>query len=91
MIHPSCYLFKENPKWVLYNELVLTSREFMRYVVEIEPHWLLEIAPHYIKADDLEEMEPKESKMKKITKLADKHEKILKKRKIRLLKNVWMT
>jgi pre-mRNA-splicing factor ATP-dependent RNA helicase DHX16 len=81
LIHPSCYLFKEDPKWVLYNELVLTSKEFMRYAVEIEPNWLLEIAPHYIKQDDLLDDTEKESKLSKIAKMADKRENFLKKRK----------
>lgn len=49
-IHPSSSLAGENvPKWVLYFELVLTTREFMRNVIEIHPDWLLEAAPHYYK------------------------------------------
>ena len=41
-IHPSSSLFQLNPKWVVYHELVFTTREFMRNVVEIHPEWLLE-------------------------------------------------
>ncbi|KAG2382425.1 hypothetical protein C9374_005627 [Naegleria lovaniensis] len=37
---------KELPKWVVFFELVLTTQEYMRQVVAIEPEWLLEIAPH---------------------------------------------
>lgn len=37
---------KELPKWVVFFELVLTTQEFMRQVIAIEPEWLLEIAPH---------------------------------------------
>ena len=37
---------KDPPKWVVFFELVLTTQEFMRQVIEIEPTWLLEIAPH---------------------------------------------
>ncbi len=55
-IHPGSGLHKERPKWVIYHELVLTSKEFMRQVVEIAPEWLLEAAPHYFKANEIEEL-----------------------------------
>ncbi|KAF9905756.1 hypothetical protein BX616_000931 [Lobosporangium transversale] len=42
MIHPSSSLYQINPKWVVYFELVLTSKEFMRVVMEIESDWLKE-------------------------------------------------
>lgn len=43
-------------KWVVYQELVLTTKEFMRVVSEVEPKWLPEIAPHfYSKKDILED------------------------------------
>ena len=48
MLHPASYMFKEQSRWVFYNEIVLTTREFMRNVSEIEDRWLLEVAPHYI-------------------------------------------
>ena len=35
------------PRWVMYFELVLTTKEFMRTVSELNPKWLIEIAPHY--------------------------------------------
>jgi len=53
-IHPSSALFQELPKWVVYHELVYTTKEFMRQVIEIQPQWLVEIAPHYYKAKDIE-------------------------------------
>ncbi|KAL9647128.1 hypothetical protein ABK040_004844 [Willaertia magna] len=37
---------RDFPKWVLFHEVVLTSQEYMRQVISIEPGWLLEIAPH---------------------------------------------
>ncbi|KND01288.1 uncharacterized protein SPPG_03097 [Spizellomyces punctatus DAOM BR117] len=55
LIHPSSSLFQENPKWVLYFELVMTSKEYMRQVIEIQSEWLLEVAPHYYKAKELED------------------------------------
>ncbi|KAI8922414.1 pre-mRNA splicing factor [Powellomyces hirtus] len=54
-IHPSSSLFQENPKWVLYFELVMTSKEYMRQVIEIQSEWLLEVASHYYKSKDLED------------------------------------
>lgn len=51
--HPSSSLFEKAPQWVVYHELVLTSKEFMRNMIEIEPEWLLEIAPHYYKKSDI--------------------------------------
>lgn len=32
MIHPNSSLFEELPRWVLYHELVFTTKEFMRQV-----------------------------------------------------------
>jgi pre-mRNA-splicing factor ATP-dependent RNA helicase DHX16 len=52
-------MFEALPKWVIYHELVLTSKEFMRSVIEIDPKWLLEIAPHYYKRSDIEEEQDK--------------------------------
>lgn len=46
MLHPSTGLDKK-PEWVLYNEFVLTSKNYIRTVTEIKPEWLLELAPHY--------------------------------------------
>ncbi|KPI93736.1 PREDICTED: putative pre-mRNA-splicing factor ATP-dependent RNA helicase DHX16 [Papilio xuthus] len=55
MIHPNSALFEELPRWVIYHELVFTSKEFMRQVTEIESKWLLEVAPHYYKSNELED------------------------------------
>jgi pre-mRNA-splicing factor ATP-dependent RNA helicase DHX16 len=55
MIHPSSSLFQSLPRWVVYHELVFTSKEFMRQVIEISPQWLVEIAPHYYKQKDVED------------------------------------
>ncbi|KAF9186489.1 hypothetical protein BGZ50_002421 [Haplosporangium sp. Z 11] len=55
LIHPSSSLYQVNPRWVVYFELVLTSKEFMRVVMEIESSWLTEVAPHYYKDKDLDD------------------------------------
>ncbi|XP_030765418.1 pre-mRNA-splicing factor ATP-dependent RNA helicase DHX16 [Sitophilus oryzae] len=54
-IHPNSSLFDELPRWILYHQLVFTTKEFMRQVIEIESKWLLEVAPHYYKPKELED------------------------------------
>jgi pre-mRNA-splicing factor ATP-dependent RNA helicase DHX16 len=46
-VHPSSGLAEALPRWVVYHELVLTTKEYMRVVSEIKPEWLVDIAPHY--------------------------------------------
>jgi pre-mRNA-splicing factor ATP-dependent RNA helicase DHX16 len=64
-IHPSSALFKleDPPRFVLYflhyqimcrfQELVYTTREYIRIVSEVDITWLKEIAPHYYNNNDL--------------------------------------
>ena len=40
-IHPSSGLSESLPRWVVYHELVLTTKEYMRVVSEIKPEWLV--------------------------------------------------
>eukprot|EP00850_Spirogloea_muscicola_P000281 SM000001S04683 [mRNA] locus=s1:1595740:1605356:- [translate_table: standard] len=54
-IHPSSGLAQVLPRWVVYHELVYTTKEYMRQVIEIKPEWLVEIAPHYYKLKDVED------------------------------------
>ncbi|XP_028569870.2 pre-mRNA-splicing factor ATP-dependent RNA helicase DHX16 isoform X2 [Podarcis muralis] len=54
-VHPNSSLFEEQPRWLIYHELVFTTKEFMRQVIEIDSTWLLEVAPHYYKAKELED------------------------------------
>ena len=53
-LHPSSTLFEVNPKWIIFYELVLTSREYMRGNLPIQAEWLAEAAPHYHHKKDLE-------------------------------------
>jgi pre-mRNA-splicing factor ATP-dependent RNA helicase DHX16 len=55
MIHPNSSMFEDLPRWVIYHELVFTTKEFMRNVIEIRNDWLLEVAPHYYKAKELDD------------------------------------
>ena len=54
-IHPTSSLHGTQPRWVVYHELVLTTKEFMRQIIEIKNEWLVEIAPHYYKKKDVED------------------------------------
>ncbi|MBC7833675.1 MAG: hypothetical protein H7Y88_01060, partial [Phycisphaerales bacterium] len=54
-IHPSSVLVEVKPRWLLYYELVLTSKEFMRSVMPVKVEWLAEVAPHFYGKRDLEE------------------------------------
>ncbi|KAL0074854.1 P-loop containing nucleoside triphosphate hydrolase protein [Phycomyces blakesleeanus] len=64
-IHPSSSMLEKKPRWLVYYELVLTSKEYMRQVMEIEPNWLLEVAPHYYKQADLDNLDDKKKMPKK--------------------------
>ncbi|CAO1632077.1 unnamed protein product [Parajaminaea phylloscopi] len=48
-VHPSSVLFNRNlrSEWLLYSELVQTTKSFMRDVTVIERDWLTELAPHF--------------------------------------------
>ncbi|CAG8463709.1 8740_t:CDS:10 [Cetraspora pellucida] len=58
-IHPSSSLFQVNPKWIVFFELVLTSKEYMRQVMEIKPEWLTEAAPYYYSKSELDNLDGK--------------------------------
>jgi HrpA-like RNA helicase len=48
MIHPNSSLFEDLPRWVIYHELVFTTKEYMRNTIEIENKWLLEVISSFI-------------------------------------------
>jgi len=58
-IHPSSGLAEVFPRLVLYHELVLTTKEYLRQVTEIKPEWLLEIAPNFYNPKDVEDLSSK--------------------------------
>jgi pre-mRNA-splicing factor ATP-dependent RNA helicase DHX16 len=55
LIHPNSCLFDQIPRYVIYFELVLTTKEYMRQVIEIENEWLRETAPHFYKTKKLDD------------------------------------
>lgn len=48
-IHPSSVLFRCKPAYVIYNELVKTTKCYMRDLCVVDPDWLSEAAPAYFK------------------------------------------
>jgi pre-mRNA-splicing factor ATP-dependent RNA helicase DHX16 len=58
-IHPSSSLFQQLPRWMIYHELVFTTKEFMRQVIEIKPEWLIEVAGHYYSAAMIQDSQKK--------------------------------
>lgn len=51
-IHPSSALFQQQPEWVIYHEIVMTTKEYMREVTAIDPRWLVELAPRFYRSVD---------------------------------------
>ncbi|KAK9530053.1 hypothetical protein VZT92_011586 [Zoarces viviparus] len=51
-LHPSSTLFNRQPEWLVYHELVLTTKEYMREVTTIDPRWLVEFAPAFYRVGD---------------------------------------
>jgi len=70
-IHPSSSLFQRQPDWVVYHELVLTSKEYMRECIAIDPKWLVELAPRFFKQADARIMS-KRKRMEKLEPLFDR-------------------
>jgi ATP-dependent RNA helicase DHX8/PRP22 len=70
-IHPSSALFNRNPEWLIYHELVLTTKEYMREVIAIEPKWLLELAPRFFQASNPKQLS-KRKRQERIEPLYDR-------------------
>ncbi|TFK26639.1 P-loop containing nucleoside triphosphate hydrolase protein [Coprinopsis marcescibilis] len=73
-IHPSSALFNRAPEWLVYHELVLTTREYCHNVTVVEPKWLVEVAPQFFKVADANKIS-KRKKQEKIEPLFNKYEK----------------
>ncbi|KAL0698099.1 hypothetical protein Bca4012_054221 [Brassica carinata] len=71
-IHPSSALFQRQPDWVMYHELVMTTKEYMREVTVIDPKWLVELAPRFFKVADPTHMS-KRKRQERIEPLYDRY------------------
>uniref|UniRef100_A0A2P2I5T5 RNA helicase n=1 Tax=Hirondellea gigas TaxID=1518452 RepID=A0A2P2I5T5_9CRUS len=72
-IHPSSSLFNRQPEWVIYHELVQTTKEYMREVTTIDPKWLVEFAPSFFKLGDPTKLS-KHKKNQRLEPLYNKYE-----------------
>ncbi|KAL7312557.1 DEAH-box ATP-dependent RNA helicase prp22 [Mucor circinelloides] len=73
-IHPSSALFNKGPEWVIYHEIVFTSKEYMREITAIDPKWLTEAAPTFFRVADANKIS-KRKKQEKIEPLFNRYEK----------------
>ncbi|KAF9298343.1 DEAH-box RNA helicase prp16 [Mortierella antarctica] len=48
-LHPTSALYGlgYNPDYIVYHELVMTSKEYMQCVTSVDPHWLAELGPMF--------------------------------------------
>ena len=58
LLHPSTVLGQES-EWVVYNEFVLTSKNYVRTLSSVRGEWLLDIAPGYYDIDSFPKGEVK--------------------------------
>lgn len=63
LLHPSTVLGQES-EWVIYNEFVLTSKNYIRTVTGVKPEWLLDIGRNYYDLDSFPKGEVKTSLMR---------------------------
>ncbi|RDY11846.1 putative pre-mRNA-splicing factor ATP-dependent RNA helicase DEAH5, partial [Mucuna pruriens] len=71
-IHPSSALFQRQPDWVIFHELVMTTKEYMHEVTVIDPKWLVELAPRFFKVADPTKMS-KRKRQERIEPLYDRY------------------
>ncbi|EDW09996.1 putative pre-mRNA-splicing factor ATP-dependent RNA helicase PRP1 isoform X1 [Drosophila mojavensis] len=57
-LHPSTCL-DHKPDWVIYNEFVLTTKNYIRTVTDVKPEWLLSLAPQYYDLENFPQCEAK--------------------------------
>jgi ATP-dependent RNA helicase DHX8/PRP22 len=63
-IHPSSALFGKSAEWVLYHELVMTGREYMRVATVVEAKWLVEAAPTFFKVTDAAQLSKRQKELR---------------------------
>ena len=71
--HPSSSLYNRQPEWLVYHEITLTTREYMREITAIDPKWLVEFAPAFFKVGDPTRMS-KRKRAEKIEPLYNRYE-----------------
>ena len=59
-LHPSSAL-DHKPDFVVYHEVVLTSKNYIRTVSDVKPEWLFEVAPAYFNPVKVKDMDTRRS------------------------------
>eukprot|EP00049_Salpingoeca_infusionum_P022932 m.9592 g.9592 ORF g.9592 m.9592 type:complete len:1278 (+) comp5472_c0_seq1:307-4140(+) len=72
-VHPGSSLWQRQPEWLVYHELVMTTKEYMRTVTVVDPKWLVEFAPAFFQVADPTRMS-KRKKNERIEPLYNKYE-----------------
>jgi pre-mRNA-splicing factor ATP-dependent RNA helicase DHX15/PRP43 len=78
-IHPSSVVDKK-PEWLLFQDFVLTSRNFVRTITVVRVEWLVEMAPHYYDLENWPEGETKQELERAYRRLQQESEYSAKKR-----------
>lgn len=73
-LHPSCSL-ETQPEWILYNEFILTQKQYVRTCTEVKAEWLLEYAPAYYDLRSMPEGEAKRALERVVNKKVTKSRK----------------
>lgn len=72
-VHPSSALYNRQPEWIVYHEITMTTREYMREITAIDPKWLVEFAPNFFKVADPTRMS-KRKRQERIEPLYNRYE-----------------
>ncbi|UKK01277.1 DEAD-box family helicase [Theileria orientalis] len=58
-LHPTSALYGMGytPEYVVYHEVVVTTKEYMRFVTTVEPEWLYQLAPNFFYLKNLDNSE----------------------------------
>ncbi|XP_057452509.1 pre-mRNA-splicing factor ATP-dependent RNA helicase DEAH7 [Lotus japonicus] len=81
-LHPSSALYGMGctPEYVVYHELILTSKEYMQCATAVEPHWLAELGPMFfsVKESDTSLLEHKKKQKQEKTAMEQEMENLKK-------------
>ncbi|XP_076916304.1 pre-mRNA-splicing factor ATP-dependent RNA helicase DEAH7-like [Bidens hawaiensis] len=71
-LHPSSALYGlgYTPDYVVYHELILTTKEYMQCATSVEPHWLAELGPMFFSVKDSDKAMQEQRKKQKEEKSA---------------------
>ncbi|KAM7494881.1 hypothetical protein LguiB_029490 [Lonicera macranthoides] len=81
-LHPSSALYGlgYTPDYVVYHELILTTKEYMQCATAVEPHWLAELGPMFfsVKDSDTSMLEHKKKQKEEKTAMEEEMENLRK-------------